>query len=81
MQVLVDIADFPVSYQYVVVSRDGQHSPEQGPEREVAPPEGASDLGAYGTAVDFDSLARLRLGLTSCQAAACVVMLIAHLCR
>ena len=42
MQVLVDIADFPVSYQYAVVSRDGQHSPEQGPEREVVPPEGAS---------------------------------------
>lgn len=46
MQVLVDIAEFPVSYQYVVVSRDGQHSPEQGPEREVSLPEGASDVGA-----------------------------------
>jgi hypothetical protein len=49
VQVLVDVADFPVSYQYVVVSHDGQHSPEQGPEREVALPEGAADLSARQT--------------------------------
>lgn len=46
MQALVDIADFPVSYQYVVVSRDGQHIPEQGPEREAVLSAGASEFNA-----------------------------------